>query len=364
MGTTQQVFNNADQLCWTAATTGSCASPPSGAPGRFTRGNRITVAPPAGGAINLSNDQANRLTAYGTSSTYAYNGDGLRVSMTVSGSTSQFLWDVASALPLLLRDGSTVYVYGPSGPPLEQINGSTALWLHHDQLGSTTLVTDSGGAAQATYTFDAYGKLSASTGTISNPLRFTGQYLDSESGLYYLRARYYDSITAQFVSRDPALSITRQPYGYVMGNPLNGADPSGLYNCGLQFWNCITNPFADPAQGNRNFVDNFSNGCWIFVVAPLAVAGGVAVVGIAEGAGVIGGASQLGASRIPHVLLTTAAGTAVAVALRACNDPTRRASQNPPSPDDPNVLRSSDFRRPTPSPTYGPPAPSPTLGPQ
>jgi hypothetical protein len=43
----------------------------------------------------------------------------------VSGTTSQFLWDVGSGLPLLLKDGSTAYVYDPSGLPLEQIKGST-----------------------------------------------------------------------------------------------------------------------------------------------------------------------------------------------------------------------------------------------
>jgi len=229
-GTTQQVFNAADQLCWTAATSGTCSSPPTGATTYTydTRGNRISLTPPTGSATNLSHDQANRLTAYGTSSSYAYNGDGLRMSKTVSGSTSQCLWDAAAALPLLLKDGSTAYVYGPGDLPLEQINGSSVLWLHHDQLGSTRLVTDNGGAAQATYTFDAYGKLTASTGNITNPFRFSGQYLDSESGLYYLRARYYDPMTDQFLSRDPALAQTRAAYGYAVGNPVNRTDPNGL----------------------------------------------------------------------------------------------------------------------------------------
>jgi RHS repeat-associated protein len=179
----------------------------------------------------LAYDQANRLIAYGTSATYPYNGDGLRMSKTVSGTTSQFLWDVAARVPLLLKDGSTSYVYGPGGLPLEQINGSTALWLHHDQLGSTRLVTDNSGTSQATYAFDAYGNLTASTGTITNPLRFAAQYQDNESNLYYLRARYYDPSTAQFLSRDLAVAMTRQPYAYVRGDPLNVTDPSGL--CGL-----------------------------------------------------------------------------------------------------------------------------------
>jgi RHS repeat-associated protein len=134
----------------------------------------------------------------------------------------------------LLKEGSTAYVYGLGGLPLEQINGSTVLWLHHDQLGSTRLVTDSTGVGQATYTYDAYGNLAAGTGTITNPLRFAGQYRDGESSLYYLRARYYDPSTGQFVTRDPANATTREPYGYVADNPLNATDPTGLL-C-WQFW--------------------------------------------------------------------------------------------------------------------------------
>ena len=49
----------------------------------------------------------------------------------------------------------------------------------------------------------------------------------------YLRNRYYDPSTGQFISRDPRVSTTRQPYSYVGDNPLNGADPSGLFTVGL-----------------------------------------------------------------------------------------------------------------------------------
>lgn len=163
----------------------------------------------------------------------AYNGDGLRMSKTANSSTSQFLWDLASALPRLLKDGSTAYVYAPGGLPLEQVTGSTVLWLHHDQLGGTRLVTNSSGSSQATYTFDAYGNLTASTGTITNPIRFAGEYWDAESGLYYLRARYFDAATGKFLTRDPMLGVTRQPYTYVKDNPLNKTDPSGL----CDWWN-------------------------------------------------------------------------------------------------------------------------------
>jgi YD repeat-containing protein len=117
MGAAFQTFNNADQLCWTGSTSGTCSSPPSGVT-RYaydTRGNRVTVTPPGGGPTTLAYDQANRLVGYGATATYAYNGDGLRMSKTISGSTTQFLWDVAGPLPLLLKDGFVQYVYGAGG---------------------------------------------------------------------------------------------------------------------------------------------------------------------------------------------------------------------------------------------------------
>jgi RHS repeat-associated protein len=74
------------------------------------------------------------------------------------------------------------------------------------------------GTVQATYQYDAYGQTTSSTGSVSNPFRYTGQYQDSESGLYYLRARYYDPATQQFLSRDP-LAVSR-PSEFVRKTPI------------------------------------------------------------------------------------------------------------------------------------------------
>jgi YD repeat-containing protein len=176
----QQVFNNADELCWTASTSGACSTPPSGATSfqYDARGNRTNVTPTGGQAQTLTYDQVNRLTTYVASSTttYGYNGDGLRMCK-YSGTSNQpcsavgatqFVWDEANAMPSLVKDGSALYIYGPGRLPLEQVTTS-AVWYHHDQLGSTRLITDATGASQATYTYDPYGALVASSGSITNP---------------------------------------------------------------------------------------------------------------------------------------------------------------------------------------------------
>ena len=70
----------------------------------------------------------------------------------------------------------------------------------------------------------------------ANHFLYDGQYLDSISGLYYLRARWYDPATGQFTSIDALVALTGQPYSYAGNNPVNGSDPSGT--CTRWNWSC------------------------------------------------------------------------------------------------------------------------------
>jgi RHS repeat-associated protein len=216
--TTNFTYDNSDQLLSSAVVNGATTSYSYDNAGR-----RISS-----GSTTLGWNQQDRLTSYGSSAGYTYNGSGLRTSKTVSGMAEAFVWEVADGLPLLIGDGTTSYVSGPGGLPLEQINGSTVLYYQQDQLGSTRVLTDASGAVAETYTYDSYGNIASQTGSVSNPFLYSGQYRDGESGYYYLRARYYDPSTGQFISRDPKVSKTGTPYAYVADNPLNAGDPSGM----------------------------------------------------------------------------------------------------------------------------------------
>jgi len=88
-------------------------------------------------------------------------------------------------------------------------------------------ISDSTGTLVQSYGYDPYGNLTSSSGSVANPFQFQGQYLDSVSGLYYLRARFYDPTTGQFMSVDPLVMITRHYYGFAWDDPANVADPSG-----------------------------------------------------------------------------------------------------------------------------------------
>ena len=202
-------------------------------------GERTKTTPTTGSATTYGYDQAGNLTSVerpvegekaAIKDTYAYDGNGLRASQTISGTTSYLTWDMTEGLPLILNDGTNSYIYGPGGLPVEQINNTTGIvtYLHHDQQGSTRLLTGSTGKSEATFTYDSYGNQTGHTGTATTPLGYDGQLTSSDTGLIYLRARTYDPATAQFLSSDPLKAVTGEPYAYGGDNPLNHGDPTGL----------------------------------------------------------------------------------------------------------------------------------------
>jgi RHS repeat-associated protein len=192
-------------------------------------GERTSETTPGSPTVTFSYDQEDRLIGVGSNISYAYNGDGLRVSKTVNGTTTAFVWNQAEGTPELLQDGSTYYIYGPEGKPIEQISGETPTYLHQDQQGSTRLLTDASGTVVGRYDYDAWGNITSHTGSATTDLQYDGQYTDPETGFQYLRARYYDPSTGQFLTQDPAFSTTQSRYGYASNQPVDQRDPSGLW---------------------------------------------------------------------------------------------------------------------------------------
>ena len=87
---------------------------------------------------------------------------------------------------------------------IEQINNTpaTALYLHHDQQGSTRLLTGTTGHRRRQVYLQRL-RVPSCEGTATTPLGYDAQYTNSDTGLIYLRARVYDPATAQFLSVDP-----------------------------------------------------------------------------------------------------------------------------------------------------------------
>jgi len=175
-------------------------------------------------------------------STYRYDGLGRRIEKVANGQTKRYIYDGEDIL--LEYDGANVlqarYTHGPGiDEPIAVTKGGSTYFYHQDGLGTVTDLTDSTGATAKSYSYDAYGNLVDQTGTLEQPYTYTGREFDSESGLLYYRARYYDSVTGRFLQQDPGLAgvnsarLPRHPldlvsqYAYAADNPIRLIDPLG-----------------------------------------------------------------------------------------------------------------------------------------
>ncbi len=123
-------------------------------------------------------------------------------------------------------------MWGPEGQPIEHLGVTptpTRTFYSHDHNGNTRALLSATGTVTASYTYTPYGALTTKTGTATTPLQYGTGYTDTETGLIYLIHRYYHPQTGQFTTTDPLTALTRDPYGYVNGEPIHGADPVGLF---------------------------------------------------------------------------------------------------------------------------------------
>ncbi len=166
-------------------------------------------------------------------STYRYDGLGRRIEKVANGQTKRYIYDGEDIL--LEYDGSNVlqarYTHGPGiDEPIAVTKGGSTFFYHQDGLGTVTDLTDSAGATAKSYAYDAYGTILESPGTLDQPYMYTGREFDSESGLYYYRARYYSPVLGRFFSEDPiGFNGGINLYAYVGNNPMSFTDPMGLF---------------------------------------------------------------------------------------------------------------------------------------
>jgi len=105
----------------------------------------------------------------------------------------------------------TKYTQGPGiDQPLSELRSGTTSYYQQDGLNSVTSLSNSAGTLTNTYSFDSFGKLISSAGTVINPFQYTGREFDSETGQYFYRARYLDQNIGRFLSEDRFASVREQ----------------------------------------------------------------------------------------------------------------------------------------------------------
>ena len=123
--------------------------------------------------------------------------------------------------------------------PLFPKEGSGEIYYYHkDALGSITAITDEIGNTVQTYEYDPFGNITYQQDpNFIQPFTFTGREYDQETGLYFYRARTYNSKIGAFMQEDPIgfEGGDSNLYGYVGNNPVNWVDPWGLWYVDIGF---------------------------------------------------------------------------------------------------------------------------------
>jgi len=172
-------------------------------------------------------------------SAYAYNGEGLRVSKSVTENEetteTAYLYEYSKVVLELDENGDEAAhnVYG-NNTLISRTTGDGTLYYLYNGHGDVVQLADALGAIVMTYDYDAFGVVTTATGSISNSYLYSGYQYDGETGMYYLNARYYDPVVARFVSADTYLGQVNDPlslnvYSYCRNNPLIYWDSTGHY---------------------------------------------------------------------------------------------------------------------------------------
>ncbi len=196
---------------------------------------------------------------------FKYDPFGRRIYKSSSSATSVYAYDGDNLVEETNSSGTAVARYSQGlniDEPLAMLRSSTTSYYQADGLGSITSLSSGAGSLAQTYTFDSFGKQTASSGSLTNPFQYTARESDPETGLYYYRARYYDASIGRFSSEDPIKFWGGNNfYGYVHNSALNFTDPFGLtdYNQQQTLQIFLQQAYSDATAGYFEGLWNIRN---------------------------------------------------------------------------------------------------------
>ena len=183
--------------------------------------------------------------------TMQYNSEGLRTQKKYNDERINYYYDNNKNLTGMDASGIVLFFhYDSNGNVIAMSRYGNKYYYVKNLQGDIEKIVDSSGKAVVTYTYDVFGKIISQTDTSDcdlaniNPFRYRGYVYDSETGLYYLKSRYYDPVTGRFLNADMYCDTQSNIFGtnmfaYCNNNPVNQIDPEGTDAYMVQFGNAV-----------------------------------------------------------------------------------------------------------------------------
>ena len=197
-----------------------------------------------------------------------YDSNGMRTQKSVDGVKTNYYYDSSNNLFALTQGNDTLFFYyDNSGEVMSVSCNGTMYYYIKDLQGDITEIVDKDGKAVAEYAYDAWGNmLTEDNGTLTvgklNPFRYRGYVYDEETGLYYLKSRYYDPLTGRFLNADvycdtqSGTPLSTNMFAYCENNAINKSDDEGKD----AWW--IQSPNSANGSGHTSLLLQEKSGYW------------------------------------------------------------------------------------------------------
>ena len=240
-------------------------------PDRFLQGNLVTKTASGGSQTTYAWDTRNRLTgvnAAGVRTTYVYDALDRLIQTSQSGTTRATLYDGQTPYLDFNGSGATTARYLSAPGAIDAVlaretTGGVTAWYLADRQGTVRDLVNNSGTVIDRVDYGAFGDVVVeSSPSNGDRFKYAGMELDSTTGLYYDRARWYDPKGGKFLNQDPIGfgGGDANIYRYVGNGATNSTDPTGLadftaggvpykWPTSLMFsWSAFTNTIASYAQ--------------------------------------------------------------------------------------------------------------------
>ena len=176
--------------------------------------------------------QLQKMQKAGVTAEFVYNADGLRVQKTVNGVATKYTLHGKNVVHMTSGADELHFFYDAQNRPAVVVYNGTAYAYVKSLQGDIVAILDENGNAVVSYGYDAWGAPLWCTGELAEtlgkvqPFRYRGYVFDEETGLYYLRSRYYSSILSRFICSDTL--IEANTFAYCLNNPIIRVDEDGF----------------------------------------------------------------------------------------------------------------------------------------